>query len=436
MSSSRSNPSGGSREFKKNPGESRIQGDLVVNQLDYDKSENLTVRLHRTMRQYKANKDTYGPGETCLIRIGNESDFVDFSNSYLRFSVSVDANDADFATNSAIALINQCLVRLRSGVEADRARRVNLYQHHNQKYKHSREYLRKLGTLYGYGVIDQGGVGEEIATNPSLEGVGTTEVVYVIPVEMLCGFFKPVNNVLCPPHLCGGAEVELTFESLATAFRSTASDPSTYTVSKVSLLLESCRITDSAQKAINMRASSESGLTYNYMRYYTSEIPADATSLTHHVSLSVAQCQKAWAVIVNSLADVNVNNFASVNNNVLSFYWRIGQSHFPATQLSGSSAAEIEREALHHAYRAWNKLQNPENEPGVSQAEYSTGGYAVIAQPFSRDNMIKSGEAINSSRQLELNMTRSSSATDDQQVLFVEYLAEATAFMDNAIIGT
>lgn len=411
-------------EARASPG---IQSDLDFNQLLFQSPENLTLRVHKSQRQMKADRTSYSPGETCTIRFNTGSDYICPKNSYLSFSVAVDSGTSHFGIGSALNLINQTVVRSKSGVEVDRFRRVNLYKSKQIKYSKSRDWITKTGGLLGYAPDT------ETTTNPAVGGVTTSAIKYVIPLSEIAGVFDPVGSgKLMPASLASGLELEITWESFLRALVDPESGSASYTITNPQVHLEAIRLTDSAQRVLNLKSAKE-GLSYMYYRYHTSEIPANATSLTHRVALSVGQCIEACAFIVNGTAGVTTDNMASIAHDATAWYFRIGQLYYPATTLTDDAAG---RESYFQALKTFNKLKLSESPSAVSQVEFSTGAFGGLCMPFSKDeNMLYSGEPINNSRQLELQITRSTSNSTDQQVMFVKYLAQARVFLDSVVVA-
>jgi len=404
-----------------------IMGDLDFNDLLFETPANLTLRVHRTQRQQKSDRTSYAPAQTCLIRLNTGSDYIDPKNSYLSFSVAVDAGTGHFGIGSALNLINQVVVRSKSGVELDRYRRCNLHKSHTIKYEKSRDWITKTGGLMGYAADT------ETTTNPSVGGVTTTAVKYVIPLAELSGVFDPVGSgKLMPGALAAGMEVEITWETALRALIDPESGVGSYTITNPEVHLESIRLTDAAQRVLNQKAAKE-GLSYLYHRIHTSEIAANATSLTHRVSLSVGQCVDACSIIVNNTAGITTDNNASIAFDATSWFYRIGQLYYPATTLTDDAAG---RESYFQALKTFDKLHMTSNEGAVSQTEFSTGAFGALCMPFSKDeSMLMSSEAVNNSRQLELQLTRSTSNSTDQQVMFVKYLAQVRIFLDSVVVA-
>lgn len=411
----------------KNTADRTIMGDLDYNDLLYQAPENLTLRVHRTQRQMKADRTSYSPSDTCTIRFNTGSDYIDPKNSYLSFKLAVDAGAANFGIGSAINVIRSVVVRTKSGIEADRFRRVNLYKAHELRFSKSADWLKRQGSLLGYGSTDA-----LLETNPTATGITPTAVKYLIPMAELCGIFNPVGAAkLMPAALASGLEVELTFESAALALKEGSATVASYTITDPQVHLEAVRLTDSTQRVLNQRAAKE-GLSYVYYRYHTSEIDAASTSLTHRVALSVGQAIDALAIIVNGTAAVGTDNMSSVAHNVTDWYYRIGQLYYPATTLTDDAAG---RESYFQALKCFDKLHLGHSEGSISQTDF-IARHASLAMPFTKDSsLLMAGESVNNSRQLELQCMRSSSAASDQQVLYVKYLAQAKVFLDNVVIG-
>jgi hypothetical protein len=184
----------GKSESKRNDMNKSMAGDLAFNDLSFTAPQNLSLRVNKTMRQNKSDITSAAPSDTTTIRLNGGSDLIDPRGSYLRFGIAVDSGNANFGNGSALNLIQQVVIRSRSGVEIDRFRRVNLYQKMAIKYEHSRDYVRKLGTLMAYGPID--GLVDELATNPAAAGVTTTAITYVIPLKFLSGFFDSIKVLI------------------------------------------------------------------------------------------------------------------------------------------------------------------------------------------------------------------------------------------------
>lgn len=423
MSSFSSEPSTGERTSEKNKMNSRMQGDLEFNNLSYEAPEALSLRLHRVHRRDRAELNQYSSNQTAVIRWNTGSDYVNPVNSFLVFSLqlqSAGASSASFgAKGSAANCIREIRVVSKSGIECDRLRRVNHYVKNYMRYQYSQDYMDKYATLMGAGssVTD------------------TTAVKFVLPLQHICGFFKPVGDAkLIPPSLASGLEVHVTFEDYRNALTQSSGAITEYTISNVSCLNESIRLTDSAQRVLNERAAL-SGLSYVFYRNFTTEQESVTNVLNLKAQLSVGQAHKACLIVVDRpvTPDVTIDNFANKNFDWTRYSWRLGQLYFPATPISDDS---IGRESLFLTLNAWNKHEMGSYESSVSAADFISGGMAMVAQDLSNDpEHLMSGQSINNSRMLVFDGERSGAAANQEAILFVQHLAVCKAFLDNIVVS-
>ena len=101
-------------------------------------------------------------------------------------------------------------------------------------------------TMAGYGI--------DYVTSTTGSPVAPYKVA--IPLERLAPIFNPLKKQLMPPQLASGLHIEIVFEDLGTAFKSTDSlTTPTMDISNIHFLLDQVDLSDEAQKAIAVESA-------------------------------------------------------------------------------------------------------------------------------------------------------------------------------------
>jgi len=190
--------------------------DLMVNNLVYKQPLALSLATSRHYNRLFWQRTEYKNAslQTAVIDWTSGSDYIDTENSYLTFTVQLvtsgAAITANFGSGSAMNLIRSILIKSRSGTELERIDRVNFWSRINTLYTSSDDYLRKFGSVMGFGST-RTGAGD--AANVS----DTAKTRFAIPLCFLAPFFKSIKGNKLPAQLASGLHMEIVWEDPRTA---------------------------------------------------------------------------------------------------------------------------------------------------------------------------------------------------------------------------
>lgn len=398
--------------------------DLMVNNLIYKQPKSLSLAVNRTLKRQYFQRSSYSASETAIIDWNTGSSYVKSCNSYLTFKVLVTGSTptANFANGSAMNLINHITIRTRSGTEMDRIDRVNLWSKNDIRHNYAQDWVEKFGTMSGIGATGIGGT----------DGANVTATAkrFIVPLNMLSGFFRPVGDQLLPPQLASGLHIELGFADYREALFQKAGTVTGFTISDISIMCDTVDLADDTQKTLNME-SSESGLEYTFPRIYTSTNTISSTAINIQVRKAVSQANIVSACLLTQgdVLDVTKDSLKSEAWNVDSWQYRLGGLYFPHQAVTGASDG---LESYMISQQTFDKAKHHYAENSVSLTDFITNGYGLLTASLEKDQSLNlSGLPINNSRVLELQATLASYSASIEAVVFLEYTAVARAWLDN-----
>jgi hypothetical protein len=350
------------------------ESDLMVNNLVYSQPKALSLAVNRTYKKQFFQRNDYKNGETAIIDLNTGSDYVDPSNSYLKFNIKATGTtgSVNWGSGSALNVIRQVTIRSRSGTELDRIERCNLWGRNDALYNYGNEYLVRFGEVQGFGPT-------RTPADPAVLSVGISTQTYCIPLNRIAPLFRPTKKgQKIPPQLASGMHIEIIFEDHRTAFvQSTTTDCTGYEISGIHIMTDQIALTDETQKTLNMESAS-TGLEYTYPRIYTaiSSVPSAQLSQSVQVRKAVSQSCIAYATVLSQaeILDITVDSLAAVPYNTTRWQYRLGALYMPQQPIEdGSGVSQSGRESFINAMMVFDKLKHPFAESSVSTTEFVAG---------------------------------------------------------------
>ena len=409
-------------------GSNLIQGDLRVNNLVYRQPDSLSLATNRTMKRQKFQQSSYSAGDTAVIIWNTGSDYIRTCNSYLVFDMVCTGSTptANFGVGSAVNVIDSILITTRSGTELDRIHNLNLHSAKTLRQLNSQDWVDNYGSMMGMGSTGVAGTdGANVTSNAAK---------FVIPLSKLSGVFDPIGGVLMPPMLAAGLEIHLSLADYRTALFQKSGTVTGYTLSNISIMCDCVSLSDRVQKTLNDEAS-KNGLEYTYNRWHTSKTVATSTDVSIQIEKSVAQAQMLYATMIaqSRVLSVTADSFASDTWDVSEWQARIGSLYQPNEAVKDSAQDGLESYFIFQS--VYDKAKYSHAENSISVADF-TSIHGCIATSFERDQALNlSGQAVNNSRQVELNVTLASWSANINVTAFLQYVCVARAFMDNCAVS-
>ena len=393
---------------------------LDVSDLTYLADSDANVISERSQKKMYAQKQAYSQRETIVISLNTGNDYVSMRDSSIRFKLglldtnSVASTQTTFGGGSCLNLFENIRIIARSGEVLSEISKLNLYNY----------FVLKLTHQYEWRAEQQG---------KQLLGFGTTLVSgqeFVVPLRDLCEFFR--DDVLLPANVARGLRIELTLASAQSAFQDENATPAnrvaSYNVVGAELLLDSYRLSGSAQNTLNKMAST-SGLVLTYCDVNNSRTSKDSgqSTISTEVRQSVSMANSVFACIRPSAdtEDVTDDSFATRAVGATdSYQYRIGSVYLPQERISGPV------QWYSQMSYAWGKTRHG-TQLGIRASEFGTNALAV--GDIDRYWTSGSGMAINNSTTLNLNATVDGATQCDIDI-FLKHTRSATAFLENVIV--
>lgn len=408
---------------EKDMAEQKSKGDLMINNLIYQQPKALSLAVNRTLKKQYFQKSTYTPGETAVCDWNTGSDYVSIKDSYLLLDITSQGGDAHFGAGSILNTIERIVITSRTGTELDRFERANIYNKQYLRFAHRQDWILTTGTQLGMGTNGLPSDGTILT-----DGVSRR---HIIPLKLLCGFFRPMNDQMIPPSLAAGVRIEITFASAGNALFQKSGSITGYSVDKIEFQTDCVTLADDTQKALNMEAA-KSGLEYTYPRYYTnsSTVLSQAINVQIRKAVSMAKRVHTFLVVQGNLSDVTKDSQASTPLITQQWGYRLGGLHFPNQKIS-SDIQSLETYQI--AQNTWEKCENAPPGLGWPIFQVSQG---ELSASLERDTSLNvSGLPLNNSRVLELDATLSTYTEPLEAVSFLEYVCVARAYLDNTVVA-
>ena len=420
--------------------DSESKGDLLVNNLVYKQPKNLSLAKCRThVKQFFQRSDyPSAPNKTAIIDWNTGSSYIDVGNSYLSLTVTA-LNDGlrewSFGKGSAMNLISRITIRSRSGTELERLEGANLWSKLDLQYSMPQSFRDTMGSAMGMGDDTK-----HNQYNTTVIGSGTVnKIPLLIPLKVLCPFFRPLKGQLMPPMLASGLHIEIVFENTNTVFvNNTVNAITDYNVEDINFILDTVDLSDETQKAINME-SADNGLEWVCPRIHTTltSIPVGQGQVSVQIRKAVSQAVMVYSVLQDS-ADITDQKVDSFRSKLMlantTWQYRIGSLFFPQQPVVETVDA-IFPASYYEALYSFDKPKHPYNECSVNIREFQQDSSIFAMTASKNDDLFLSGLPINNSRCAEFNLTTTSTNTNKQLTSFLEYICVVKLFVDNCAVA-
>jgi hypothetical protein len=406
----------------------KLEADIVrllpVNDLLYTRTSPMNPIASRTQKKSfsESSTGTFRSGSHAIVNLQSGTDFIDPLQSFVCFELEIEGVGAEarLLGGGAVNLIRESQVKARAGLELDRSEHHNLLHYHLLRTREKQYVDNNANGLYLTSsttrVNNTGGLPLNYSDARPRDvklATGTTYKV-MIPLCDVFPIFK--SDKLAPPHLCRGARLDCTLESLNKAFWNdgVAPVPTAYSITNWYVLHDSYRMSDDVLAFINENfASKESGLVYEFMSWHDTESSTLTSKMNVEVREAVTMATDAFAVTLDSKKAqiLTADSLASLPVGVGDrSRWRIGSHYLPDTAVEG----QVEHWAQ---YLYWaGKLRGKKEIAGEykdfvgsttvvagNPTEIGIGMYPAV---LNRNNILdQSGIAINNSSTLSVDAT-------------------------------
>ncbi len=465
---------------------SQVGALLAINNLDYRIPPALSVAVSRAHASYPSSSEITQPGKELIFVMPSGSQYIDFRNSYIKFTVTTEsaatgaatvhsfnnaatstfASDALPAGNpGALALFRSMRVVHSSGTVLDECNEnldALMFQRASWEMGGS-GWKKSVGSLFDFS--DSAGASRTDSANPAkqilpyhnfagtydnvnqpnrFQSIGT-EHTYVIPLQLFTDLFS--QEKLAPSFLVAGSRFHLTLNSAATAFitNDRAIPVTNYTISRASIHLEQFQLTDAIAKTLSA-ISASSGLEFPFVAW---EHNASRSSNTR-VSIQVTRAlSRANNVMLLTRAQQYLNDptkncivaqpMSSVEGD-MKYQVQLGGQYIPTQPVQGSL------ESFQMGLVATRRYHTVTETDLNYWRDFLYRGCGVPwASLESSSSLEQSGAALSAQRVLLFNLERQGDNVVDEagatlvnpmmyHVLFVSYVRLVTIFLDSVIV--
>jgi hypothetical protein len=428
----------------------RVNSLLLVNQLDYRLPPSLSVAVSRSHASYQSNQQTYTSGQLLSVTMSSGGQYVNFRESYLRFTVNVTADQVN--PGDGYALIDQRSwgpdpynpltqagnpppgrngatnlfstqrwVHSSGTVIDEQIQDLDLWSYIRQRYTSSSDKRASCGSLHQYG-------SRSWAETKFLADGTVQSKDFLLPLSEISDAFDQPQ--LAPAFIVAGSRLELRLNEFGRAFVSTEATQKedaavgnvAFTISNVELVLQQIQLTDSIQRALQ-NISASSGLEYPFISVAvnSAQNPQGSGSIQVSRSLSRANCVCVVRRNNDQLSGAkryHLQSAAPGNKKIVSkdtggrYSVQLGGQQIP------QSPVRTEQEAFWHALVSWGCAFDPSRCPEVSFEDFS--GQSVYQPAVDQDRRIS--DAIYCvSLETSSTLNQSGSALSAQRVLVFDY---------------
>ena len=412
---------------------------LELNKLSYEFPVNPSVVNKRTYKEYNFSNASYAPSSTgqCLVNSG--ADAVWGATSYIKIGVTITGTAADVvylggrAAGSVFNLVQNVRLTHRSGVVLEDIRNVDKLACMRRRWGQTNDQFSN--TFESEGGFDN-------STGITIPGGGSTTIQYVMPLKHLLGIFSLEDSYL-PPGFLAGARLEIDWNSNARALKVNSTDATTYSVSSISLVLDSAEIYDSARKSLleEQMNVDRSGLQLTYPTWFGTDFTTSGTgAINFNINKSASLASQAIVCSQLTAKNTSTQNDSIMFNTeeLLGWQFRLGSLYLP-TQVPITSVPEGYLQSV----QAWDAAsgQNKHQKVGATSLTYSQ--YATtntsynqslhaVSMETSSAGLEMTGQPTNNSRQLTYSTTSSVDASTI--FVFLKYARVCNIMGDNVVV--
>lgn len=412
--------------------------DMLINNLVYRQPVDLSLAKSRShVKQFFQRSDyTLAAGKTAIADLNTGSSYINCSNSFLVFEMSVKSTSASpanytFGRGSAMNIINRLNIRTKSGSEIDRVDYVPLWSRIDVQYNCDKDYKESVMSMAGFD-----------STYSTGSSTTTNIFKFAIPLERVAPCFRPLKGQLMPPQLASGLHIELVFEELANAISTTPGVVlNGYDITNIHFLLDQVDLSDEAQKAISVE-SAESGLEWVTPRVYglQTSLAANVTNASVQIRKAVSQATKAYTVVqsVSQYSNQQLDSTASLTFPAsVKFQYNLGSLYFPNQEVLDNDVSTPVSSYIEALY-AFDKTRDGLKSSDVSISRFNTDS-SILAMTSSRDDQLYlSGLNVNNSRALQFKgefVWSSGDLSSHILTSFLEYMQVTKCYNDQSVVA-
>ena len=442
-------------------GENLAQALLQVNKLLYKTPPSLSIATTRRLVSAYPQQRVYDSSTTMVFSFPTGSQYIDMSNSFLKFHVqtSTALSEATFGKGSAANIIREVRVKSRSGTEISRLQGFNAYTAMADRWQCTKDDFATTKQAQGYGNCQLSATGLVNATPVGNGALLATGADYVLPLSLIpC--FNPIGGVLMPPQLMDGCIIEIDLEDAKLAMLCTAGKiPSSYTVTVPEFRLCAFTLGDAFQRKIAQIAAKE-GLSISFIEKYRTLVTSSNTAFQYDVKKAASQAVGVYilprlsSVLASGDAAAVLDGFQSDVQHCNFMQANIGPVYYPNSPLSISSNSGVpttwnSTELYKYVQQAWKPIGPGGRATGVPlsafvAAQSTATGAAGVADAlmgslgfsFVRSTVSgTSGIMINSSRSCVLDVRFDNDGVSRRLDTWLAYVRNVKIFLSNQVVS-
>ena len=405
-----------------------------ANKITYSIPKSLNVAKQSSLQEYAANSSTYNSTDNITVYTPTGEQFVDFSKSYLRMTITLSStvvsgplssSSVTWGHGSAFGMFDSIQMSNSSGDKMFRHEYVGdrLVAEHRTLY--TNDFKSKVGSIYMDGSLATDLSPAAWASQATGLSATTAKYVLCFPLYLFGGLLA--QKQLAPPQLIANAKWEFQLNTMIKMFKdvittgSGATRTLTMAVSDVAMKLHCVELNDKAMGLVKRISASTEGLQMSFTDVYASATDdgAVATRVNVSTNYSVGRAYGAM-VLLKSLAnetDAAVDSFLSDTNVPTSIFWKSGALQ-PYSQPINYTATGATNPEIFYTSLIGQNRHTPFESNGCGVALADTDKQSYVINLKSNDGI--AGIPLSSQSQL-LNCQITTASVQRRIILYLYY---------------
>lgn len=414
---------------------------MDINFLNYDPSVSGSLSNSRQFKKYLfSSSGNYAAGQQPRIQINSSSDSISGPTSFILCDVTFggtsaawNSNGADDVKNgSAFNMLREVSLSHISGEIISRVDHLNSLVAELVAFLFDESYKKNYAPVFGYG--------------DSTALTGETRS-YALPMFLVCPLFS--QRALIPAQLLAGANLKIQLETNVKALVGVLS---TYTISNMSLYLDSIDLYDAVKRSLLQQAgnTAQQGLQYPYYDWFQLRKSAPSTLLNFDLNYS---CAKAMTILIKPRYEKTQTELENAANSMSSSGYqfknwrtRIGAHSMPDSEVTTAAESYVLAMEAASSYPICDLTTPKHANVGVSYTDYSSEvegkTHGIVLQSLEQNaiNHLNSGTVTNNARLLNFRSDLEPIPVVDPVVntrvvdAYIKHLRIANVMINNIVI--
>lgn len=356
--------------------------------------------------QMPFDDQTYEFGSTMTASFSTGDFFVDSTKSYVNLEVELQGDDfnnlqASWGVGSANNLFSSIRIYHKSGTLISQAQNIDLWKKSNDVLSKDAFWFSTVGFIAGYR--------EDPLTTPIWTEIGPEKRTFKIKLCDLHPFFKGKDQKLIPKEIINDLRIEMDLNTIGRAITTVVGSPSITraTITKCDMQVAIVDLMDEAQDVVSDMANKE-GLNWSFSDVFitSKQIAANENAINMSLDKAVSAAQNVMTFCRPSNADssteVDSYKYQKMSGSIV-WNYRINNQLYPYKR-AVNDGFDTYTTAI-DCYE-WNHGHN------MTYTEFEDNNHVYLTCLKTDDHIESSGEYLNANKKVELELNKTTSASD------------------------